>query len=97
MSGIGDKAFEYTASGSAGGGIAIFVFKYNVVMQVARGRAPHGRPAHLHRSKAPNVARTLYIGVRAAATNWTPRVRNAESHAAVQRTGAACELRSAHR
>ena len=32
---IGDKAFEYTASGSAGGGIAIFVFRYNVVMMIA--------------------------------------------------------------
>jgi hypothetical protein len=35
VSGIGDKAFEYTASGSAGGGIAIFVFRYNVVMMIA--------------------------------------------------------------
>jgi hypothetical protein len=35
VSGIGDKAFEYTASGSAGGGIAIFVFKSNVVMLIA--------------------------------------------------------------
>lgn len=35
VSGIGDKAFEYTATGTAGGGIAIFVFKYNVVMMLA--------------------------------------------------------------
>lgn len=35
VKGIGDKAFEYTASGSAGGGIAIFVFRYNVVMMIA--------------------------------------------------------------
>jgi hypothetical protein len=36
VSGIGDKAFEYTATSSGGGGgIAIFVFKYNVVMLVA--------------------------------------------------------------
>jgi hypothetical protein len=35
VSGIGDKAFEYTASGTAGGGIAIFAFKYNVVMMLA--------------------------------------------------------------
>jgi hypothetical protein len=35
VTGIGDKAFEYTASGSAGGGIAIFVFRYNVVLMIA--------------------------------------------------------------
>jgi hypothetical protein len=35
VSGIGDKAFEYTASGSAGSGMAIFVFRYNVVMMLA--------------------------------------------------------------
>jgi len=35
-SGIGDKAFEYTATRSGGGGgIAIFVFKYSVVMLIA--------------------------------------------------------------
>ncbi len=35
-SGIGDKAFEYTATSSGGGGgIAIFVFKYSVVMLIA--------------------------------------------------------------
>jgi hypothetical protein len=34
VNGIGDKAFEYTATGSAGGGIAIFVFKYNVIMWI---------------------------------------------------------------
>jgi hypothetical protein len=35
VSGIGDKAFEYSAAGSAGGGMAIFVFRYNVVMMIA--------------------------------------------------------------
>jgi hypothetical protein len=35
VQGIGDKAFEYSASGSAGGGMAIFVFRYNVVMMLA--------------------------------------------------------------
>jgi hypothetical protein len=35
VNGIGDKAVEYSASGSAGGGIAIFVFRYNVVMLIA--------------------------------------------------------------
>jgi hypothetical protein len=35
VTGIGDKAFEYTATGSAGAGIAIFVFKANVVMMIA--------------------------------------------------------------
>ena len=35
VNGIGDKAFEYSASGSAGGGLAIFVFRYNVVMMIA--------------------------------------------------------------
>jgi hypothetical protein len=35
VTGVGDKAFEYTASGTAGGGIAIFVFRYNVVMMIA--------------------------------------------------------------
>lgn len=36
VSGIGDKAVEYTATSSGGGGgIAIFVFKYNVVMLIA--------------------------------------------------------------
>ncbi len=35
VNGIGDKAFEYTASGTAGGGLAIFVFRYNVVMMIA--------------------------------------------------------------
>lgn len=34
VNGIGDKAFEYTATGTAGGGVAIFVFKYNVVMML---------------------------------------------------------------
>ena len=34
VQGIGDKAFEYTASSSAGGGIAIFVFKANVVLMI---------------------------------------------------------------
>jgi hypothetical protein len=34
VTGIGDKAFEYTATGAAGGGIAIFVFKYNVIMWI---------------------------------------------------------------
>lgn len=35
VTGIGDKAFQYSASGTAGGGIAIFVFRYNVVMMIA--------------------------------------------------------------
>jgi len=35
VTGIGDKAFEYTATSSAGGGIAIFVFKANVVLMIA--------------------------------------------------------------
>jgi hypothetical protein len=35
VNGIGDKAFEYGATGTAGGGIAIFVFRYNVVMMIA--------------------------------------------------------------
>ncbi len=34
VSGIGDKAFEYTATGSGENGIAIFVFKANVVMMI---------------------------------------------------------------
>jgi hypothetical protein len=32
--GIGDKAFEYTATSTSGGGIAIFVFKANVVLMI---------------------------------------------------------------
>lgn len=35
VNGIGDRAFEYSATGTAGGGIAIFVFRYNVVMMIA--------------------------------------------------------------
>lgn len=35
VNGIGDRAFEYSASGTAGGGIAIFVYRYNVVMMIA--------------------------------------------------------------
>ena len=34
VNGIGDKAFEYTATSSAGGGMAIFVFKANVVLMI---------------------------------------------------------------
>ncbi len=34
VTGIGDKAFEYTASTQQGGGIAIFVFKANVVIMI---------------------------------------------------------------
>jgi len=34
VTGIGDKAFEYTASTEQGGGIAIFVFKANVVIMI---------------------------------------------------------------
>ncbi len=34
VKGIGDKAFEYTATSSAGGGMAIFVFKANVVLMI---------------------------------------------------------------
>jgi hypothetical protein len=34
VQGIGDKAFEYTATSSTGGGIAIFVFKANVVLMI---------------------------------------------------------------
>ena len=35
VQGIGDKAFEYTATSSSGGGIAIFVFKANVILMIA--------------------------------------------------------------
>jgi hypothetical protein len=35
VNGIGDRAVEYSASGTAGGGLAIFVFRYNVVMLIA--------------------------------------------------------------
>ena len=35
VTGIGDKAFEYTATSAAGGGIVIFVFKSNVVLLIA--------------------------------------------------------------
>ncbi len=35
VTGIGDKAFEYTATGAGGGGIVIFVFKSNVVLLIA--------------------------------------------------------------
>lgn len=35
VTGIGDKAVEYTATGSSGSGIVIFVFKTNVVMMIA--------------------------------------------------------------
>ena len=35
VQGIGDKAFEYTATSSSGGGIAIFIFKANVVLMIA--------------------------------------------------------------
>jgi hypothetical protein len=32
VTGIGDKAFEYTSTSSGGGGVVIFVFKSNVVL-----------------------------------------------------------------
>ena len=35
VTGIGDKAVEYTTTGSDGNGIVIFVFKANVVMMIA--------------------------------------------------------------
>ncbi|TME55320.1 MAG: hypothetical protein E6I53_00110 [Chloroflexi bacterium] len=35
VTGIGDKAFEYTATSAGGGGIVIFVFKSNVVLLIA--------------------------------------------------------------
>lgn len=35
VSGIGDKAFEYTANGNAGNGIAIIAFKANVIVLIA--------------------------------------------------------------
>ena len=35
VTGIGDKAFEYTSTGAGGGGIVIFVFKANVVLLIA--------------------------------------------------------------
>ena len=35
VSGIGDKAFEYTVTSSSGGGIAMFVFKANVILMIA--------------------------------------------------------------
>jgi len=34
VNGIGDKAFEYTATGGASNGIAIFAFKSNVVLMI---------------------------------------------------------------
>ncbi len=34
VSGIGDKAFEYTATSSGSTGVAIFVFKANVVLMI---------------------------------------------------------------
>ena len=34
VTGIGDKAFEFTATGNAGAGSAIIVFKANVVMMI---------------------------------------------------------------
>jgi hypothetical protein len=35
VSGIGDKAVEYSATASSGNGIVIFVFKSNVVFMIA--------------------------------------------------------------
>ena len=35
VSGIGDKAFEFTANGNAGAGIAIIAFKANVIVMIA--------------------------------------------------------------
>ena len=34
VSGIGDRAFEFNSTGSAGDGIAIIVFKYNVIFMI---------------------------------------------------------------
>jgi hypothetical protein len=57
VSGIGDKAFEYTATGSAGGGIAIFVFKYNVVLMVAVD--PTSTPATVEQLARTAVSRLV--------------------------------------
>ena len=35
VKGIGDRAFEFNATGNAGDGIAIIVFKYNVIFMIA--------------------------------------------------------------
>lgn len=35
VKGIGDRAYEFNASGNAGEGIAIIVFKYNVIFMIA--------------------------------------------------------------
>ena len=35
VQGVGDRAFEFTDSGNAGAGIAIIVFKYNVIFMIA--------------------------------------------------------------
>jgi len=38
VTGIGDKAFEYTSnSTTSGAGVAIFVFRYNVVLMIVMG------------------------------------------------------------
>jgi hypothetical protein len=57
VNGIGDKAFEYTATGSAGGGIAIFVFKYNVIMWIIVD--PASDPAVIERLARTAVGRLV--------------------------------------
>jgi len=51
VAGIGDKAVEYTASSSGGTGVAIFVFKSNVVLMIILSPSTDG-------SKVEQLART---------------------------------------
>lgn len=51
LTGIGDKAVEYSASGAGGNGVAILVFKANVVMMIVVDPAPDP-------TKAEDLART---------------------------------------
>ena len=51
VTGIGDKAFEYTATSAEGSGIAIFVFKGNVVLMIVVSPATNA-------SKVEAIART---------------------------------------
>src|SRR5215831_20796650 len=51
LTGVGDKAAEYTANGAGGSGLAILVYKANVVMMIVVDPAPSP-------SKAEDLART---------------------------------------
>ena len=51
VAGIGDKAVEYTATGSGSTGVAIFVFKSNVVLMIILSPSTDG-------SKVEQLART---------------------------------------